>query len=129
MLLQHVRHGCWCVHQRGVDPVHGDGVRWGGAQGIAANGGVKPYLYSPNPYEEGSSIYHLDEQKYGTGSPNALMTPYLDDGEALLRPGSVVVQRGTNHAWANRSGKMCRMLFVLIDGIYEPEIARSLSGH
>jgi mannose-6-phosphate isomerase-like protein (cupin superfamily) len=51
------------------------------------------------------------------------MTLVLDDGEVLLRPGSVVVQRGTNHAWANRSGAMCRMLFVLIDGEYGPGIA------
>lgn len=55
------------------------------------------------------------------------MTLVLDEGEVLLRPGSVVVQRGTNHAWANRSGRPCRMLFVLIDGSYEPEIARAIA--
>jgi mannose-6-phosphate isomerase-like protein (cupin superfamily) len=57
------------------------------------------------------------------------MTLVLDDGEVLLKPGSVVIQRGTNHAWANRSGRMCRMLFVLVSGSYDPEIAQSLSGH
>lgn len=56
------------------------------------------------------------------------MTLVLDKGETLLKPGSVVIQRGTNHAWANRSGRMCRMLFVLIDGVYEPEIAEALSS-
>lgn len=55
------------------------------------------------------------------------MTLVLDDGEVLLKPGSVVVQRGTNHAWANRSGKPCRMLFVLVAGSYAPEIATSLA--
>jgi mannose-6-phosphate isomerase-like protein (cupin superfamily) len=40
----------------------------------------------------------------------------VDDGETLLKPGDVVVQCGTNHAWANRSDKPCRMAFVLIDG-------------
>jgi mannose-6-phosphate isomerase-like protein (cupin superfamily) len=55
------------------------------------------------------------------------MTLVLDKGEVLLKPGSVVVQRGTNHAWANRSGKPCRMLFVLVDGSYEPSIAKSLA--
>jgi len=55
------------------------------------------------------------------------MTLVLDDSEVLLRPGSVVIQRGTNHAWANRSGRPCRMLFVLIDGAYEPSIAAALS--
>jgi mannose-6-phosphate isomerase-like protein (cupin superfamily) len=56
------------------------------------------------------------------------MTLVLDDSEVLLKPGSVVIQRGTNHAWANRSGKMCRMLFVLIDGRYAPEIRDSLQA-
>lgn len=46
------------------------------------------------------------------------MTLVLDKGEVALKPGSVVVQRGTNHAWANRSGKPCRMAFILIDGAY-----------
>jgi mannose-6-phosphate isomerase-like protein (cupin superfamily) len=54
------------------------------------------------------------------------MTLVLDDSEVLLKPGSVVVQRGTNHAWANRSGQPCRMLFVLVDGVYEPAIGRAL---
>ncbi|MGM9490331.1 cupin domain-containing protein [Ideonella sp. YS5] len=55
------------------------------------------------------------------------MTLVLDQGEATLRPGSVVIQRGTNHAWANRSGKPCRMLFVLVDGRYEPPLAAALA--
>ncbi|BBF84941.1 hypothetical protein DLM_1317 [Aquitalea magnusonii] len=55
------------------------------------------------------------------------MTLVLERGEVALKPGSVVVQRGTNHAWANRSGKPCRMLFVLVDGQYDPAIAAQLS--
>ena len=54
------------------------------------------------------------------------MTLVLDTTEVLLKVGSVVVQRGTNHAWANRSGKPCRMLFVLVDGAYAPAIAEVL---
>jgi mannose-6-phosphate isomerase-like protein (cupin superfamily) len=55
------------------------------------------------------------------------MTLVLDDSEVPLKAGSVVVQRGTNHAWANRSGRPCRMLFILVDGRYEPSIAAALS--
>jgi hypothetical protein len=40
----------------------------------------------------------------------------LDEGETVMRTGDVLIQRGTNHAWSNRSGKMCRIAFVLIDG-------------
>ena len=39
----------------------------------------------------------------------------LDEGETLMRPGEVLIQRGTYHAWSNRSDRICRMLFVLID--------------
>jgi mannose-6-phosphate isomerase-like protein (cupin superfamily) len=56
------------------------------------------------------------------------VTLVLDDSEVLLKAGSVVVQRGTNHAWANRSGQPCRMLFVLLDGAYEPAIAQALAA-
>ena len=40
----------------------------------------------------------------------------LDKEEVLLRPGDVVVQRGTNHAWSNRSTQNARIAFILIDG-------------
>ena len=39
----------------------------------------------------------------------------LDEGEVLLKAGDVLVQRGTNHAWSNRSARPCRIAFVLVD--------------
>lgn len=39
----------------------------------------------------------------------------MDVGETKLVPGDVLVQRGTNHAWANRSNVPCVIAFVLID--------------
>ncbi|GAA0907183.1 MULTISPECIES: cupin domain-containing protein [Streptomyces violaceusniger group] len=39
----------------------------------------------------------------------------LDDGETLLRAGDALVQRGTSHAWDNRSGRPCTVLFALLD--------------
>lgn len=59
---------------------------------------------------------------------NGELTLILDKGELDLKPGSVVVQRGTNHAWANRSGKPCRMLFVMVDAAYEPATAQVLAA-
>jgi mannose-6-phosphate isomerase-like protein (cupin superfamily) len=38
----------------------------------------------------------------------------LDEGEVLLRAGDVLVQRGTNHAWSNRSDAPCVIAFVLV---------------
>jgi uncharacterized cupin superfamily protein len=56
------------------------------------------------------------------------LTLILDDSEVELKVGSVVIQRGTNHAWANRSGKPCRMLFVLVDGVFDDSIAKSIAA-
>jgi mannose-6-phosphate isomerase-like protein (cupin superfamily) len=39
----------------------------------------------------------------------------LDDSEVHLQAGDVLVQQGTNHAWANRGSQPCRMAFVLVD--------------
>jgi hypothetical protein len=39
----------------------------------------------------------------------------MDVGEALLKAGDVLVQRGTNHSWSNRGDRVCRVAGVLID--------------
>lgn len=39
----------------------------------------------------------------------------LDVGEKKMMAGDMLVQRGTNHAWANRSEKPCHVGFILID--------------
>jgi hypothetical protein len=39
----------------------------------------------------------------------------MDVGETKLVAGDLFVQRGTNHAWANRSDEPCVVAFVLID--------------
>jgi quercetin dioxygenase-like cupin family protein len=39
----------------------------------------------------------------------------MENGEKLLRAGDVLIQRGTNHAWSNRSDRYCRMAFVLVE--------------
>lgn len=38
----------------------------------------------------------------------------LDDSEVHLKAGDVVVQQGTNHAWANRGREPCQIAFILI---------------
>jgi mannose-6-phosphate isomerase-like protein (cupin superfamily) len=39
----------------------------------------------------------------------------MDEGETRMTAGDVLIQRGTNHSWANRSGEPCVVAFVLID--------------
>jgi quercetin dioxygenase-like cupin family protein len=53
----------------------------------------------------------------------------MDQSTVRLKAGDVMVQRGTNHAWANRSGARARVAFVLIDaepiGIGQPVLGRA----
>jgi quercetin dioxygenase-like cupin family protein len=41
----------------------------------------------------------------------------LDDSEAHLKAGDVLVQQGTNHAWVNNGTEPCRIAFILIDAM------------
>jgi mannose-6-phosphate isomerase-like protein (cupin superfamily) len=50
----------------------------------------------------------------------------LDDSEVSLKRGDVVVQRGTNHAWENRSDKVARAAFVHIDAQFSEELLAKL---
>ncbi len=51
----------------------------------------------------------------------------VDESKSVtLQAGDVVIQRGTNHAWANRSNKPCRLAVVLLDAV--PKREGSISG-
>ena len=50
----------------------------------------------------------------------------LDDSEVTLRQGDVAVQRGTDHAWENRSSKLARMAFFHIDAQFSAELLQLL---
>lgn len=52
------------------------------------------------------------------------ITMLLDDSEVTMRPGDVLIQRGTDHAWENRSETItARIAFVLIDGRFAGDLA------
>jgi quercetin dioxygenase-like cupin family protein len=52
----------------------------------------------------------------------------LDDGsETVMHAGDVVVQRATNHSWANRSDAPVRMMFAMIDAAITDEL-RATTG-
>ena len=82
--------------------------------------------------EKFSEMGGADASQSGSGAPHPLMhrtetldygivvegelTLILDQSETTVRAGDIIIQRGTNHAWANRSDKNCRVAFVLMDG-------------
>jgi len=39
----------------------------------------------------------------------------MDEGEKVMQAGDILIQRGTSHAWENRTNDVTRMLFVLCD--------------
>lgn len=64
---------------------------WSGANGIKANGGVKPKMYTPARYESGSSTSHLDEATFSKAGVDSVMTPSLDPGEIFNEPGPLLL--------------------------------------
>jgi len=49
--------------------------------------GEAPHMYAPMNYIQGSSTSHFDEDRYPGVDINALMTPFVDRGEAVHEPG------------------------------------------
>ena len=39
----------------------------------------------------------------------------MDEGETRLEAGDCLVQRGTNHAWSNRTTRPSRVAFILVN--------------
>jgi quercetin dioxygenase-like cupin family protein len=52
----------------------------------------------------------------------------LSDSEVSLRAGDVVVQRGTDHAWENRSPHSAKMVFILIDAEFDRGLSALVEG-
>ena len=65
---------------------------------------------APHPYMQKSRPLHFCLVLEGE------ITLRAGHGEVHLRAGDTVVQRGTNHAWSNRSKRPCRIAFSLHDG-------------
>lgn len=79
---------------------------------FAAMGSPGASTYSPrapHPYMEKTRTLDLCLILEGE------ITLVLDTEEVHLKAGDTVVQRGTNHAWSNRSNKPCVIAFSLHD--------------
>jgi hypothetical protein len=62
--------------------------------------GGRARLYAPSVWDAGSSISHLDEQPV-TLQENALMTPFIDLGEAIHNPGDYTFSILGDLGWIN----------------------------
>ena len=52
----------------------------------------------------------------------------LSDSEVVVGKGDVVIQRGTDHAWENRSHKSAKIAFVLLDAEFDPDLAEMIGN-
>lgn len=53
------------------------------------NSGNIPRLYAPSEWDDGSSIYHLNDATYSFSNDNSLMTHAIGKGEAIHDPGPI----------------------------------------
>ncbi|GGH33592.1 cupin domain-containing protein [Microbacterium album] len=56
------------------------------------------------------------------------ITLILDDSEVTARAGDIFVQRGTDHAWANRGDTIARVAFVLVGAEFQDDVLEVLPG-
>ncbi len=67
------------------------------AQGV--NAGTNPRLFSPSPFNPGSSVSHLDESDFPSGNANSLMTPFVGSAEAIHDPGEIILGMFADMGW------------------------------
>jgi hypothetical protein len=73
--------------------------------------GTRGRLYAPFSYQYGSSYSHFGEGEYPAGSPNAMMTPQIANGESFDSPGPAVCALFNDLGWP--LGPDCVGLIVL----------------
>jgi hypothetical protein len=62
--------------------------------------GSRPKVYAPNPFNQGSSIAHLDETFFSTpGDANKLMTPQIGTQEVIHSPGPLLKDIFSDMGW------------------------------
>ncbi|WCE41202.1 cupin domain-containing protein [Brevibacterium sp. BDJS002] len=78
-----------------------------GADSEHVNGARHPYMHRTQTVDFGIILQ---------GS----ITMLLDEEDVEVSAGDVVIQRGTNHAWSNRTDQPCLVAFILADADAKP---------
>lgn len=72
---------------------------WNGENGVEGQLGETPQLYAPAEYQQGSSISHLNEASYPAGQADALMTPFINQAEAIHGLGPITLGMLCDMGW------------------------------
>lgn len=77
------------------------------------------------PQGRQSPVHRTETVDYGIVLEGEIVL-ILDDSEVTLRAGDICIQRGTDHAWANRTDRVCRVAFILVDGQFQDDLLNVL---
>lgn len=81
----------------------------------------------PRPDGRPATMHRTQTIDYGLVLEGEIWS-ILDDSERLLKAGDIIIQRGTDHAWENRSDKPCRMAFILLAGEFDEVLQAQLAA-
>jgi hypothetical protein len=70
-------------------------------------------LHDPSSHRS-SGMHRTDTVDFAVVMSGEIVA-IMDKGEKVMKAGDILIQRGTNHAWENRTAEVTRMLFVLCD--------------
>ncbi len=82
---------------------------------LAAASGLPPRIYAPTTWAQGSSYSHHNEQGFPPSDPNALMTPFVSNGESHDEPGPITCALFKDTGWPLSA--MCE------DDLIPPQVA------
>lgn len=66
---------------------------------VLADDENRPRLFAPSEWDNGSSIYHLNDATYPSGTINSLMTHSMGKGEAIHDPGPLTMGIMADMGW------------------------------
>lgn len=81
----------------------GNNIFFNGPLANQSNNNAPVKLFAPSVYSSGSSISHLDDVTFGSGSINSLMTSTAAIREVNLNPGPIVGNMFKDMGWASSS--------------------------
>jgi quercetin dioxygenase-like cupin family protein len=106
----------WCTDKSPADISGGSGVEDMGARIIGTAPPKSGTRFAVIDFPPGNKPFmHRTESIDYVICLEGEMEMDMDDSTVTMRAGDIMIQRGTNHAWANRSTSRARLAFVLID--------------
>jgi len=82
-------------------------------------------IYPPHAGGKRTVMHRTQTLDYGVVIEGEVVL-ILDDSEVTLKKSDMVVQRGTIHAWENRTDKLARMAFFHISAEFSDELLAKL---